>query len=385
MSFRLGAITTLVASMVAGAPAALAAGGTITGTVKIRGAPNPPSSTSRRAPGRSPRRRRTRTIDQQRMTFIPVPVAGGGGDDGRLRQRRLGQPQRLLARRRGLQPRHLGQGRDALVHVQEGRRLHPAVLDPPRDGGVRRRAAEPVLRGHRQGRQLQDRRRSRRSLRAQGLLEEAEEGRQGQEVPRRRDQGRRDRDRSRSERVMRAPPRQDRSRPWPLAAIVGGLVAVTARSEAPAAPVDAEGGGVGEVPFDHTIHAGKYGIPCLDCHVYADKSPVAGLPSGRKCMGCHKFVAKDKPAVQTLAAARRGRRAAPLAARLRAPRLHLLLAPHARAGEGRLRRVPRRRGGDEDGHAGRSRSPWGAASAATKSATRPATAWAATSERRRMR
>ncbi|MGO8968482.1 MAG: cytochrome c3 family protein [Myxococcaceae bacterium] len=58
---------------------------------------------------------------------------------------------------------------------------------------------------------------------------------------------------------------------------------------------------VGEVPFDHQIHAGQYRIPCLDCHVYADKSPVAGLPSGRKCMGCHKFVGKDKPAVQVLA------------------------------------------------------------------------------------
>ena len=58
---------------------------------------------------------------------------------------------------------------------------------------------------------------------------------------------------------------------------------------------------VNEVPFDHSIHAGKYEIPCLDCHVYADKSPVAGLPSGRKCMGCHKFVAKENPDVAKLA------------------------------------------------------------------------------------
>lgn len=90
-------------------------------------------------------------------------------------------------------------------------------------------------------------------------------------------------------------------------ALVVGLVATLARSQTPdfttplssaAAP---PAGAVGEVPFDHTIHAGKYGMPCLDCHVYADKSPVAGLPSGRKCMGCHKFVAKDSPAIQTLA------------------------------------------------------------------------------------
>jgi hypothetical protein len=56
-----------------------------------------------------------------------------------------------------------------------------------------------------------------------------------------------------------------------------------------------------EIPFDHSIHAGKYGMQCLDCHAYADKSPVAGLPSERKCIGCHKFIAKDKPALQLLA------------------------------------------------------------------------------------
>ena len=63
-----------------------------------------------------------------------------------------------------------------------------------------------------------------------------------------------------------------------------------------------EPGPVGEVPFSHKAHAGDCKMPCLSCHVYADKSPVAGLPSGRKCMGCHKFVAKEKPAVRVLAA-----------------------------------------------------------------------------------
>ncbi|MEO8845575.1 MAG: cytochrome c3 family protein [Kofleriaceae bacterium] len=74
------------------------------------------------------------------------------------------------------------------------------------------------------------------------------------------------------------------------------MIATRARSDPTAEPAVAD-----EVPFDHTIHAGKYGIPCLDCHVYADKSPVAGIPSGRKCMGCHKFIAADKPAIQKLA------------------------------------------------------------------------------------
>jgi len=61
------------------------------------------------------------------------------------------------------------------------------------------------------------------------------------------------------------------------------------------APVD-------EVPFSHKAHAGDCKIPCLSCHTGADKSPVAGLPSGKKCMGCHKFIAKEKPAIQVLAA-----------------------------------------------------------------------------------
>lgn len=97
-----------------------------------------------------------------------------------------------------------------------------------------------------------------------------------------------------------------------------GLVATIAHSKVPrpstspsasdsvqgptTAPSAAALSAVGEVPFDHTIHAGKYGMPCLSCHVYADKTAVAGLPSGRKCMGCHKFVAKDTAGVQTLAA-----------------------------------------------------------------------------------
>lgn len=52
------------------------------------------------------------------------------------------------------------------------------------------------------------------------------------------------------------------------------------------------------IPFDHTIHAGRYAIPCLSCHAFADKSPVAGIPSLQRCMGCHRFVASDKPAIR---------------------------------------------------------------------------------------
>ncbi len=54
--------------------------------------------------------------------------------------------------------------------------------------------------------------------------------------------------------------------------------------------------------FDHKVHAGQYQIPCQYCHAYADHARVAGIPSLRKCMGCHKFGPKDKPVVQRLAA-----------------------------------------------------------------------------------
>ena len=49
-----------------------------------------------------------------------------------------------------------------------------------------------------------------------------------------------------------------------------GALAATARSEAPRAPMSTVmGAGVPEVTFDHAIHAGKYGMPCLDCHAFA--------------------------------------------------------------------------------------------------------------------
>jgi hypothetical protein len=96
------------------------------------------------------------------------------------------------------------------------------------------------------------------------------------------------------------------------ALVLAGVLAACGRSPAPkaaapdveAAPVS-QPGAPGEIPFDHTIHAGQASgqaaMPCLSCHVYADKSPVAGIPSGKKCMGCHKFVAKEKPGVKLLA------------------------------------------------------------------------------------
>lgn len=55
------------------------------------------------------------------------------------------------------------------------------------------------------------------------------------------------------------------------------------------------------VAFNHKLHAGDNRIPCLFCHIYANKSRVAGVPSVQKCMGCHSSIKKDSPEVQKIA------------------------------------------------------------------------------------
>jgi Cytochrome c7 and related cytochrome c/Class III cytochrome C family len=81
--------------------------------------------------------------------------------------------------------------------------------------------------------------------------------------------------------------------------------AAVAPPVSPTAPADAGAVAVAAhpdtVPFNHSIHAGTYRMACLSCHVDADKSTTAGMPSVSKCLGCHKFVDKQKPAVQELA------------------------------------------------------------------------------------
>ena len=42
------------------------------------------------------------------------------------------------------------------------------------------------------------------------------------------------------------------------------------------------------IPFSHALHAGTYEIACLYCHRQADRSTVAGIPSVRTCLDCHR-------------------------------------------------------------------------------------------------
>jgi len=56
------------------------------------------------------------------------------------------------------------------------------------------------------------------------------------------------------------------------------------------------------INFSHKIHVARNNIPCMYCHIYADRTPSAGVPSVDKCMSCHKVIATDKPEIIKVAA-----------------------------------------------------------------------------------
>ena len=63
--------------------------------------------------------------------------------------------------------------------------------------------------------------------------------------------------------------------------LVGGMRFYSARAGLP------REGPVQPIAFSHKLHAGEYQIDCLYCHMYANRSTVAGLPSLKKCRDCH--------------------------------------------------------------------------------------------------
>jgi hypothetical protein len=76
----------------------------------------------------------------------------------------------------------------------------------------------------------------------------------------------------------------------PVALVAGGLVwgiRLSRPAPAPAQPI----------AFRHRLHAAA-GVPCLFCHSSALRSPIAGIPSVQRCMGCHTVIAPNR--VQTL-------------------------------------------------------------------------------------
>lgn len=56
------------------------------------------------------------------------------------------------------------------------------------------------------------------------------------------------------------------------------------------------------IAFPHSVHIANR-LGCLDyCHASAAAGPVAGLPSVRTCLICHRTVATDRPEVQKVVA-----------------------------------------------------------------------------------
>lgn len=76
--------------------------------------------------------------------------------------------------------------------------------------------------------------------------------------------------------------------------VAGGAAGILlTRAQALAAPPQ-------PIPFSHRTHT-EAGVQCLFCHTSALRSPVAGIPSVQKCMGCHTTIATDSSAIQAVA------------------------------------------------------------------------------------
>ena len=54
------------------------------------------------------------------------------------------------------------------------------------------------------------------------------------------------------------------------------------------------------IAFSHAQHAGEVGLACEYCHSYVRRGPVAGMPTVRRCMGCHEIVGYDLPEIEKL-------------------------------------------------------------------------------------
>jgi hypothetical protein len=54
------------------------------------------------------------------------------------------------------------------------------------------------------------------------------------------------------------------------------------------------------IEFSHRIMVSA-GITCMFCHPDAARSPMAGMPSVSKCMGCHKIITTQNPRIKILA------------------------------------------------------------------------------------
>ena len=64
------------------------------------------------------------------------------------------------------------------------------------------------------------------------------------------------------------------------------------------------------VAYSHKKHL-SLGLDCKDCHTNPEPGKLMTFPDTGKCMLCHATVAKDKPAIQNLAAFAKSKQAVP--------------------------------------------------------------------------
>lgn len=83
-------------------------------------------------------------------------------------------------------------------------------------------------------------------------------------------------------------------------ALAGAVVTLAAIGWPGLSPESAAQGPQQPILFSHKIHAGDFGMNCQYCHADARRSPYAGIPSVKRCMGCHQITAAQKPEVQKL-------------------------------------------------------------------------------------
>lgn len=77
-----------------------------------------------------------------------------------------------------------------------------------------------------------------------------------------------------------------------LVMIVGILVIFLNQRQALGAPHQ-------PIAYSHKTHV-QAGIQCLYCHSEASRSPIAGVPSLQKCMGCHSTIATESEQIKDL-------------------------------------------------------------------------------------
>jgi hypothetical protein len=64
------------------------------------------------------------------------------------------------------------------------------------------------------------------------------------------------------------------------------------------------------IPYSHKKHL-SLGLDCKDCHTNPGPGKLMTFPETSKCMLCHVTVAKNKPAIQKLAAYAKSKQAVP--------------------------------------------------------------------------